>query len=273
MTLKITFHILKCGEIRGIFSKHASGVSDRMLFSKIVSGRKFMVDYAIAPPPQAYLDITGSDEKFPIRRIYCIGKNYVAHIIEMNADERDPPVIFMKPSDALVRNGGDVPYPVYTNNYHYECELIVAMKSGGYNISEADASSHIFGYAVGLDMTRRDHQAEALAKGLPWEVTKSFDQSAPVGPVTRVEDIGIISSGYVRLKVNGETRQDADISLLIWRIDEIIAKLSEQHEIKAGDIIMTGTPAGVGAVTTGDVLDCSVDGLEPMQLRVGERAA
>lgn len=232
-----------------------------------------MVAYALTPPHQAYLDVAKSDEKFPVRRIYCIGKNYVAHILEMNADERDPPVIFMKPADAIVRNGGAIPYPVFTENFHYECELVVALKSGGYNIPEAEASGHIFGYAVGLDMTRRDHQAGVLAKGLPWEVTKAFDQSAPVGPVTRVEDTGVMTTGHVRLKVNGETRQDADISLMIWKIDEIIAKLSEQHELKAGDIIMTGTPAGVGAVVTGDVLDCSVDGLEPMQVRIGDRAA
>jgi fumarylpyruvate hydrolase len=232
-----------------------------------------MVAYAVAAPDQAHLDITNSDEKFPVRRIYCIGKNYVAHIIEMNADERDPPVIFMKPADAIVKNGGEIPYPVFTNNLHYECELVVALKSGGYNIPESEASNHIFGYAVGLDMTRRDHQAAALAKGLPWEVTKSFDRSAPVGPVTRVSDIGVMTNGHVRLKVNGETRQDADISLMIWKVDEIIAKLSEQHALKAGDIIMTGTPAGVGAVVTGDVLDCSVDGLAPMQVSIGGPAA
>ncbi|MBM1218701.1 fumarylacetoacetate hydrolase family protein [Ponticoccus sp. SC2-23] len=232
-----------------------------------------MVAYAVTPPSPAYLDIVGSDEKFPVRRIYCIGKNYLAHVREMEQDERDPPVIFMKPADALVRNGGEIPYPVFTNNFHYECELVVAMKSGGYNISEADASSHIFGYAVGLDMTRRDHQAEALKKGLPWEVTKAFDHSAPVGPITPVETTGIMTSGHVKLKVNGETKQDADISLLIWKIDEIIAKLSEQHALMPGDIIMTGTPAGVGAVVSGDVLDCSVDGLWPMQVRIGEPAA
>lgn len=232
-----------------------------------------MVPFAVTPPPQAHLDVTGSDEKFPVRRIYCIGKNYTAHIIEMNADERDPPVIFMKPSDAIVKNGGEIPYPIFTTNFHYECELVVALKSGGYNIPVEEASGHIFGYAVGLDMTRRDHQAEALAKGLPWEVTKGFDHSAPVGPLTRVEDTGVMTTGHVRLKVNGESKQDADISLMIWKVDEIIAKLSEQHALKAGDIIMTGTPAGVGAVVTGDVLDCSVDGLEPMRVRIGGPAA
>lgn len=232
-----------------------------------------MVSYAVSPPLPAYLDITGSEEKFPVRRIYCIGKNYVAHIREMNADERDPPVIFQKPADAIVRNGGEIPYPVFSDNFHYECELVVALKSGGYNIAEADAPKHIFGYAVGLDMTRRDLQAAALEKGLPWEATKAFDQSAPVGPVTRVEDCGVLESGHVRLKVNGVTRQDADISLMIWKVNEIIAKLSEQYRLMPGDIIMTGTPAGVGAVTSGDVLDCSVDGLAPMQLRIGGAAA
>ncbi len=232
-----------------------------------------MVAYAISPPPQSYLDITGSDDKFPVRRIYCIGKNYVAHIQEMDQDERDPPVIFMKPADATVRNGGEIPYPVFTNDFHYECELVVALKSGGYNIPEAEAASHIFGYAVGLDMTRRDHQAAALAKGLPWEVSKGFDHSAPVGSITRIEETGVMATGHVRLQVNGETRQDADISLMIWTIDEIIAKLSQQHALTSGDIIMTGTPAGVGPVVTGDVLECSVDGLAPMQLRIGGPAA
>jgi fumarylpyruvate hydrolase len=232
-----------------------------------------MTAFAVTPPAQAHLDIVGTDEKFPVRRIYCIGKNYLAHIHEMNADERDPPVVFMKPSDAIVKNGGEIPYPVLTNNFHYECELVVALKSGGYNIPEAEAASHIYGYAVGLDMTRRDHQAAALAKGLPWEITKAFDHSAPVGPVTRVTDCGILRSGHVRLAVNGQVRQDADISLMIWNVDEIISKLSEQHCLMPGDIILTGTPAGVGAVVTGDVLDCSVDGLKPMQVRIGAQAA
>ena len=232
-----------------------------------------MAAFAFPPAAQAHLDIVGSDEKFPVRRIYCIGKNYTAHIIEMKADERDPPVIFMKPTDAIVKNGGEIPYPVFTTNFHYECELVVALKSGGYNIPQAQAESHIYGYAVGLDMTRRDHQAAALEKGLPWEVTKGFDHSAPVGPITRVEDCGILKSGHVRFSVNGQIRQDADISLMIWKIDEIIAKLSEQYRLMPGDIIMTGTPAGVGAVVTGDVMECHVDGLQPMQVRIGAKAA
>lgn len=232
-----------------------------------------MTAFAIDPPTQAYLDIVDSEEKFPVRRIYCIGKNYVAHIREMNADERDPPVIFQKPTDAVVRNGGKIAYPVFTGNFHYECELIVALKSGGYNIPVAEASSHIFGYAVGLDMTRRDLQTEALAKGLPWEATKAFDQSAPIGPVSTVEDVGILESAPIKLAVNGAMKQDSDISLMIWTVDEIISKISEQHRLEPGDVIMTGTPAGVGAVVTGDVLDCEVGGLSPMQVTIGGKAS
>ncbi|ODM41426.1 fumarylacetoacetate hydrolase family protein [Cereibacter johrii] len=231
-----------------------------------------MAAYVLPTAAQAHLDVVGSDEKFPVRRVYCIGKNYVAHIREMNADERDPPVIFMKPADAVVRNGGEIPYPVFTENFHYECELVVALKSGGYNISVADAASHIYGYAVGLDMTRRDHQKGVLEKGLPWEVTKAFDLSAPIGPVTRAEECGVLTSGQLTLKVNGQIKQDADIGLMIWKVDEIIAKLSEQHRLQPGDIIMTGTPAGVGAVVTGDVLDCTMEGLAPMQVRIGPKA-
>lgn len=232
-----------------------------------------MAAFALPPPAQAHLDITGSEEKFPVRRIYCIGKNYLAHIHEMNADERDPPVIFMKPTDAIVKNGGEIPYPVFTSNFHYECELVVVLKSGGYNIPVSEANSHIYGYAVGLDMTRRDHQPEVMAKGMPWEVTKGFDHSAPIGPVTPASACGILNSGHVRLKVNGQVKQDADISLMIWKVDEIISKISEQHRLMPGDIILTGTPAGVGAVQSGDVLDCSVDGLAPMQVRIGPKAA
>lgn len=232
-----------------------------------------MAKHVVTPPNPAYLDIVGTDATFPVRRIYCIGKNYTAHVIEMKQDERDPPVIFMKPADAIVRNGGEIPYPVFTENFHYECELVVALKSGGYNIPESEAASHIYGYAVGLDMTRRDHQAGVMEKGMPWEITKAFDKSAPIGPITPASEIGIMETGHVKLQLNGEMKQDADVSLLIWKIDEIIAKISEQHELMPGDIILTGTPAGVGPVVSGDVLDCSVDGLEPMQVRIGGPAA
>jgi fumarylpyruvate hydrolase len=182
-------------------------------------------------------------------------------------------VIFQKPADAIVTDGGEIPYPVFTNNFHYECELVVALKSGGYNIPVDQAESHIFGYAVGLDMTRRDHQAEALAKGLPWEVTKAFDLSAPIGPLTRVEDAGHLTDTAIRFSVNGDVRQDANVNLMIWKTNEIIAKISEQHRLQPGDIILTGTPAGVGAVTTGDVLEGVVDGLAPLRVTIGPKAA
>ncbi len=229
--------------------------------------------YAITPPERPNLAIVGSDEVFPVRRVYCIGKNYAAHIREMNADERDPPVIFMKPADAVVPGGGEIPYPVFTENLHYEGELVVAIKSGGYDIPEDDAESHIFGYAVGLDMTRRDHQKNALEKGLPWEVTKAFDLSAPMGPLTPVAAAGHVTDAAIRLSVNGEVRQDANVNLMIWKTREIIARISQQHRLEPGDLIMTGTPAGVGAVSTGDVIELSVEGLEPLTVRIGERAA
>lgn len=236
-------------------------------------GKGNMTDYAVTPPAQAYLDITGSDAKFPVRRVYCIGKNYLDHIREMEADERDPPVVFQKPTDSVVRNGGEIDYPVFTGNFHYEGELVVVLKSGGHGISVADAPKHIFGYAVGLDMTRRDQQAAALAKSLPWEITKSFDQSAPIGPVTPVEKTGVMTDGRLRLTVNGNVKQDADIAQMIWKIDEIISKLSEQYRLMPGDVIMTGTPAGVGAVVTGDVIELSADGLAPLKVTVGKTAA
>ncbi len=229
--------------------------------------------FVVPPPPRAVLSVTGTGDVFPVRRIYCIGKNYVAHIEEMNADLRDPPVIFMKPADAIVRDGGEIPYPVCTSNFHYEFELVVAMKSGGYNIPENSALDHVFGYGTGLDMTRRDHQALALAKGLPWEVTKAFDKSCPVGPITPVAQCGHMGQGAIRLAVNGEMRQDSDLSLMIWRTPEIISRISEQHELQAGDIILTGTPAGVGAVVTGDRLQGHIEGLEPLEVTIGPRVA
>lgn len=231
------------------------------------------LDYAMTPPSPAYLDITGSDDKFPVRRIYCIGKNYAAHVVEMGGVvERDPPVIFQKPADSVVRNGGDIRYPAYTTNYHYEGEMVVVLKSGGHNIATKDASSHIYGYAVGLDMTRRDHQAGALENGLPWEMAKSFDQSAPIGPVTKAEECGILTEGNLNLSVNDEVKQNVDMALMIWKTDEIISKLSEQYELKAGDVIMTGTPAGVGAVVTGDSIKVHVDGLQDLEVRITDPA-
>ena len=230
--------------------------------------------FAFPPPEQVYLDINGTDARFAVRRIYCVGKNYTAHVIEMGGDvDRDPPVIFQKPADAVVRNGGEIGYPVFTKLYHYEGEMVVALKSGGHHIKVEDAASHIFGYAVGLDMTRRDHQAHALTHGLPWEVTKSFDQSAPMGPITKIEDCGELTEGRIKLSVNGELRQDADMSWMIWKTAEIISKLSEQYRLMPGDLIMTGTPAGVGEVRSGDQILVEVEGLTALQVTIGAPVA
>jgi fumarylpyruvate hydrolase len=229
--------------------------------------------FVVSPPERPALTVIGTGDVFPVRRIYCIGKNYVAHIEEMNADLRDPPVIFMKPPDAIVRDGGEIPYPVFTENLHYEFELVVAMKSGGYRIPESEALDHVFGYGGGLDMTRRDHQKLALEKGLPWEVTKAFDRSCPVGPIMPVARCGHMGGGSIRLAVNGAVRQDADLSLMIWKTPEIIARISEQHALAAGDIILTGTPAGVGAVVSGDRLEGRIEGLAPLDVTIGPRAA
>jgi fumarylpyruvate hydrolase len=229
--------------------------------------------FVLPPAERPVLSVAGSSGVYPVRRIYCVGKNYVAHIREMNADERDPPVLFQKPADSIVRDGGEIPYPVFTTNFHYELELVVALKSGGYNIATTRALDHVFGYGIGFDMTRRDHQPMVLAKGMPWEVTKAFDRSCPVGAIHPVEEVGHVDSGSIRLTVNDQVRQDADLSLMIWKTPEIISKLSEQFELKAGDIILTGTPAGVGAVETGDVLVGTIDRLGSLTVRIGPRAA
>lgn len=226
--------------------------------------------YVIDAPEQASLAVSGSKERFPVRRIYCVGRNYVAHVREMGGNEdRDPPIFFQKPADAVVESGSTIPYATITENFHHEMEMVVALKSGGYNIAESDALDHIWGYGTGLDMTRRDIQGN----GKPWEIAKSFDHSCPCGPLSPVEKVGHISKGSIRLTVNGETKQESDIELLIWRVPEIIANLSTLFELKAGDIILTGTPHGVGPVQPGDELVGTIDGLEPLTVKIGERPA
>lgn len=226
--------------------------------------------YVIDAPEQASLAVAGSKERFPVRRIYCVGRNYVAHVREMGGDEdRDPPIFFQKPTDSVVESGSTIAYPTITENFHHEMEMVIALKSGGYNIAESDALNHIWGYGTGLDMTRRDIQGN----GKPWEIAKSFDQSCPCGPLSPVEKVGHISKGAIKLTVNGETKQESDIELLIWRVPEIIANLSTLFELKAGDIILTGTPHGVGPVQPGDELVGTIDGLEPLTVKIGERPA
>ena len=226
---------------------------------------------ALTPPPLVLLPISGSSVGFPVRRVYCVGRNYAAHAREMGKDpDREPPFFFMKPANAVVdaTRPTRVPYPPKTKNYHHEIELVVAIGQGGHDIAIADALNHVYGYAVGLDMTRRDLQLEARDKGRPWEFGKSFALSAPVGPLHRAEDIGHPSAAAITLTVNGQPRQSSDISKLIWSVSECIAYLSEYETLEPGDIVMTGTPEGVNAVVAGDVMRGAIAGLGEIEVSV-----
>jgi fumarylpyruvate hydrolase len=218
--------------------------------------------------PQPTVEVLGSDP-FPVRRVYCVGRNYRAHAIEMGKDpDREFPFFFMKPADSLVPGGGPIAYPSRTNNYHYEAELVVAIGHSGRNVAVDNAEPLIFGYATGLDMTRRDLQLQARDAGRPWDMGKGFDQSAPISAIKRIEETGPITAGKIALTVNGETGQSSDISLLIWNVNEVIADLSTYVELQPGDLIYTGTPEGVGAVTIGDELTVSIDGLPSLTVTV-----
>ena len=219
------------------------------------------------------IPIVGTTEQFPVRRIYCIGRNYAAHAREMGSDPtREPPFFFQKPTDAIqyVAPGttANHAYPSLTKNYHYEIELVAALKSGGKNISMAQALQHVYGYAIGLDMTRRDLQRALGDEKKPWEIGKSFDQSAPIGPIHPVAIIGHFTQGAISLAVNGATKQKANLSFMIWSVAEQISKLSEAFELKAGDIIYSGTPENVGPVVRGDVMLGKIDGLPELSVRV-----
>jgi fumarylpyruvate hydrolase len=228
------------------------------------------LEMTLSEPRLIDLPILASDSYFPVRRIYCVGRNYVEHIREMKeADERDPPFFFQKPTDAIVLDGGIVPYPPLTKNLHHEIELVVAMGSGGYNIGVAKALDYVFGYAIGLDMTRRDLQRDAKDRGLPWEVGKSFDHSAPCSAIHKVSDVGHVREGAIALAVNGVIRQKGDLREMIWKVPEIISNLSGLFEIKPGDLIFTGTPSGVGPVLPGDRLDGTVDRLGSLRITIG----
>jgi fumarylpyruvate hydrolase len=198
---------------------------------------------------------------FAVRRIYCVGRNYLEHIREMGNDERDPPFFFAKPADAVVVGGGSVPFPPQTSDLHHEIELVVAIGKDGSDIAEADALDHVYGYAAGLDMTRRDLQAQAKKAGRPWEMAKAFDFSAPIGTIEPAEAIGHPNKGAVTLKVNGDERQRGDLSEQIWSVAEAISYLSGFVHLRAGDLIMTGTPSGVGAVMRGDVIEGAIEGV------------
>ena len=225
----------------------------------------------ITPPSRASLPVAGTSQIFPVRRIYCVGRNYVAHVREMGGDEsRDPPIFFQKPSDSIVPDGSSISYPPMTSNYHYELELVVAIKKGGRDIPVEDALDHIYGYGVGLDMTRRDVQMDLGKSGLPWEAGKAFDESCPCGPLHPVEQVGHISEGSIRLTVDSEVKQDSDLRLMIWKVPEIIANLSKYFMLQPGDIILTGTPAGVGAVVPGNELVGSIDKLGTLTVRISD---
>ena len=229
-----------------------------------------VVNLAVPAPVQPTLPIVGSSSRFPVRRIYCVGRNYVAHVREMGGDEtRDFPLIFQKPTDSVVQDGATIPYPPMTDDYHFELELMAVMKSGGYNIPEEEALSHVFGYGICLDMTRRSLIDTPIGPRIPWELKKSFDQSAPCGPVYPVESVGHPSSGRIRLEVDGVARQDSDLNLMIWRTPEIISTLSKYFSLEAGDIIMTGTPSGVGAVVSGNVMVGSIENLGTLTINIG----
>jgi len=227
------------------------------------------VGYVISPPPVPSLPVVGSSDTFPVRRIYCIGRNYAEHAIEMGHDpNKEPPFFFQKNPDNLLVAGQDFPYPPKTSDVHFEIELVVALKSGGTNIPVEKAMDHVFGYAVGLDMTRRDLQGEAKKLGRPWEIGKAFEHSAPCGPIVPAEKVGPLTQGAVTLEVNGETRQKGDINQMIWKIPEMISYLSDYFTLAPGDIIMSGTPAGVGAVKRGDQMRGVVEGVGELTVRV-----
>ncbi len=219
-------------------------------------------------PAPVLLPVMNSEQTFPVRRVYCVGRNYAAHAIEMGHDpDREPPFFFQKNPDNLV-HGAEFPYPPLSTDVHHEVELVVALKHGGDTIDPADALDCVYGYAVGIDFTRRDLQAQAKAAGKPWAAAKAFEHSAPLSALVPAEIIGHPTDGTISLKINGETRQQGDLNQMIWKTPEIIAELSKLFTLAAGDIIMTGTPSGVGPVARGDVVSCDIDGVATLTVTV-----
>ena len=230
------------------------------------------MDYVFPPAPRVVLPVVGSKSVFPVRRVFCVGRNYADHVAEMGADSREPPFFFCKPADALVPNGGDVAYPPQTADLQHEVELVVALGRSGANLSLVDALASVFGYAVGIDLTRRDLQAQAKKKGLPWDMGKGFDCSAPISAIVPATSTAIMRGntayGRIQLDVNGVVKQKADLSSMLWNVAEIIANLSTYVTLAAGDLIYTGTPSGVSTVVRGDVLDAAIDGVGKLTIRL-----
>jgi fumarylpyruvate hydrolase len=225
--------------------------------------------FVIPPSTRPTVEVMGTDKHFPVHRIYCVGRNYAAHAREMGMDpERDPPFFFSKPADAVVANGTPVPYPPRTSNLHHEIELVIAIGTGGRDIPLENALAHVFGYAVGNDLTRRDLQFAAREQGRPWDVSKGFDASAPVSAIRPASEMGHPEGAEIWLEVNGETRQRANLSDMIWSVPEIVAELSTYFELRPGDLIFTGTPEGVGPVKRGDSLVGGIDGLETLRTTI-----
>jgi fumarylpyruvate hydrolase len=231
-----------------------------------------MATFVFPPPTPPSVAVAGSDQRFPVHRIYCIGLNYEDHVREFGRDpQRAPPVFFMKPADAVVDNGVAVPYPPATANFHYEIELVVALASGGRDIAPQEALGRVYGYAAGNDLTRRDLQSIAKERGEPWDTSKGFDHSAPVAAI-RPASAGHVSRGRIWLAVNGTLRQESDVSRMIWDVPRIIAALSRLYELCAGDLIFTGTPSGIGAVKPGDRLEGGIEGLEVLRNTIAATA-
>ncbi len=233
-----------------------------------------MTNYVVSPAPQVSVPVVGTTDRFPVRRVYCVGRNYEEHAKEMGFTGREPPFFFFKPADAVVPvnagETGNMAYPSLTKNLHHEIELVVAISKGGKNIKAADALNHVYGYAVGLDMTRRDLQNEMKKQGRPWEIGKSFEESAPIGPITPAAQAGDIANAAIWVQVNGQDRQRSNVSKLIWNIGEFIEYMSAAWELQPGDLIYSGTPEGVAAVVVGDTLVGGIDGLETLQVTVTE---
>ena len=228
-----------------------------------------MTNTVFPAQPTPLVDIAGSNEKFPVNRIYCVGLNYVDHVLEFGEDpSKIDPVYFMKPGNAVVADGVDVPYPQHTKNFHYEVELVVAIGKEALNISEEQAEDHIFGYAVGNDLTRRDMQLELKAKGMPWDPSKGFDMSAPISAIHRASDIGHPKEGRIWLSVNGDVQQDGNIIQLIASVKKVVSQLSELYVLKPGDLIYSGTPSGIGPVVKGDVMEAGIDGIDTLTTKI-----
>ncbi len=226
------------------------------------------MEFVIPAPPQVSLEVTGETGRFPVCRIYCVGRNYVEHVREMGNDEREPPFFFQKPADAILPSGSDFPYPPRTSDVHHEIELVVAIGKGGHDITAANALGHVYGYAVGIDFTRRDLQSKAKEMRRPWEAGKAFDHAAPCSAVRPAAAIGHPDRGRIWISVNGEVRQNGDLSQQIWSVPETIEQLSELFALVPGDLLFTGTPAGVGPVVSGDRLSGGIDGIGEIEISV-----